>query len=423
MNILIVGSGAKEYTLAKLFSNYDNVNIVFVAPGNDAIGEFANCIDIKANNTDELLEFAKANEIDLTIASSEQAIMYEIAEKFNDAGLLIFSPTATASRICTSKSTGKKFMYKTKIQTPKFGIFDRENMAIDYARRSKYPLLLKTDNHLPGENTIICSSFKEAKRKIEDSFANFNKKIVLEDFVEGQEFSYYIITDGYNAMPIMSVVPYKYNLNGNGGLITSGIGAYAPFYMLDTELESRIFKEIVYPALDSLAKNKTNYVGVLGIDIIIDKNKELNVLEFNSFFQEPDAQCILELLDCNFLNLMKAAIAGSLADDYAEIPTKSGYAASVVLVSGNYPANLKSGSVIYGLEEAGAEDVEISHFKTRKNVYSEYETLGGRAIAVTSSASTLGRAVDKVYEAIELINFDGMKYRTDIGKRLPAGIL
>ena len=125
----------------------------------------------------------------------------------------------------------------------------------------------------------------------------------------------------------------------------------------------------------------------------------------------------------HFLNLLKAAIAGSLADDYAEIPTKSGYAASVVLASGNYPANLKSGSVIYGLEEAGAEDVEISHFKTRKNVYSEYETLGGRAIAVTGSASTLGRAVDKVYEAIELINFDGMKYRTDIGKRLPAGIL
>ncbi len=423
MKILIVGSGAKEYTLAKIFSGYNSVDTVFVAPGNDAIGEFANCIDIKANNTDELLEFAKINEIDLTVASSEQAVMYEIAEKFNEAGLLIFSPTAAASRICTSKSTGKKFMYKTKIQTPKFGVFDRENIAVDYARRSKYPLLLKTDNHLPGENTIVCNSFKEAKRKIEDSFSNFNKKIVLEDFVEGPEFSYYIITDGYNAMPLMSVVPYKYNLDGNGGLITSGTGAYAPFYMLDTALESRIFKEIVYPVLDSLAKNKTNYVGILGIDIILDKDKQLNVLEFNSFLQEPDAQCILKLLDCNLINLMKAAIAGSLADDYTEIPLKSGYAASAVLTAGNYPSNLKKGSIIYGLEEAEEEDVEIAHFKTRKNIYSEYETLGGRAIAVTGAASTLGLAVDKVYEAIQLINFDGMKYRTDIGKRIPAGIL
>lgn len=423
MNILIVGSGAKEYSLAKLFSTYDNVNLVFVAPGNDAIGEFANCIDIKANNTDELLEFAKANEIDLTIASSEQAVMYEIAEKFNAEGILVFSPTAAAARICTSKSTGKKFMYKTKIQTPKFGIFDRENMAVDYARRSRYPLLLKTDNHLPGENTIVCNSFKEAKRKIEDSFTNFNKKIVLEDFVEGQEFSYYIITDGYNAMPLVSVVPYKYTLDGNGGLITSGIGAYAPFYMLDAELEARIFKEIVYPTLDSLAKNKTNYVGILGIDMILDKNKQLNVLEFNSFFQEPDAQCVLALLNCNFINLMRAAIAGSLADDYSEVPIKSGYSSSVVLVSGNYPSNLKCGSIIYGLEEVEEEDVEISHFKTRKNVYAEYETIGGRAIAVTASAATLGRALDKVYDAVRIINFDGKKYRSDIGKHLPAGIV
>ena len=246
---------------------------------------------------------------------------------------------------------------------------------------------------------------------------------MLEDYAEGQEFSYYIITDGYNAMPLMSVVPYKYNLDGNGGLITSGIGAYAPFYMLDTEMESRIFKEIVYPTLDSLAKNKMNYVGILGIDIILDKNNQLNVLEFNSFFQEPDAQCILELLDCNIINLMKAAIAGSLADDYTEIPVKPGYSASVVLVSGNYPANLKSGSIIYGLEDAEAEDVEIAHFKTRKNIYSEYETLGGRAIAVTATASTLGRAIDKVYDAAQLISFDGMKYRTDVGKRLPTGIL
>ena len=424
MNILIVGSGAKEYTLAKLFSKYENINMIFVAPGNDAIGEFANCIDIKANNTDELLEFAQANDIDLTIASSEQAIVNEIAEKFNEAGRLIFAPTAAAARICTSKSTGKKFMYKTKIPTAKFGIFDRENVAVDYARRAKYPLLLKTDNHLPGENTIVCTSFKDAKRKIEDNFLNFNKKIVLEDFIEGQEFTYYIITDGYNAMPILSAVPYKYALNGNGGLITSGIGAYAPYYMLEADIESRIFNEIVYPTLDSLAKNKTNYTGILGIDIILDRNKQPFVLEFNSFLQEPDAQCILKLLDCNLINLMKAAIAGSLADDYSEIPVKAGYCASVVLTAGNYPANnLKSGSVIYGLEEAAEEDVEIAHFKTRKNLYAEFETTGGRAIAVTGSASTLGLAVDKVYEAIQLVNFDGMKYRTDIGKRLPAGII
>lgn len=420
MNILIIGSGAKEYSLAKLISQYENTSLVFVAPGNEAIAEFANCINIKADDIDELLEFAKANEIDMTIAASEKAIENDIAQKFNNEGLTIFAPTAEAARIAANKSVSKKFMYKTKIPTSKFGIFDRENMAVDYARKSKYPLVVKTDEHLHGENVYICDNFKIAKRVIEDLFDSKEKKVILEDFIAGQEFSYYVITDGYNAMPLASAVPYKGTLEGNGGSITSGLGAYAPFYMIDRTLEGKIFKEIVYPALDELSRNGNQYVGILGIDIILDRSGKLNVLEFNPFFKEPDAQCILEILDENLTDVMKAAIAGSLVDDYNEIRQKPLFSTSVVLSSGNYPQEGAYGNIISGIDEA-QEYSEVAHFNTLKDTDGNYVTAGGRTLVVTANASTLEKAAERLYESVSMIEFDSMKYRKDIGKTVLIG--
>jgi phosphoribosylamine--glycine ligase len=420
MKILIIGSGAKEYTLAKQISYYENTDLVFVAPGNDAIAEFANCIDINANEIDELANFAKTNEIDLTIVCSERAIENDIAEKFNEQGLMVFAPTVEAARITTSKSVSKKFMYKTKIPTPRFGIFDRENIAIDYARKSKYPLIVKTDMHEHGENVFVCDTFVIAKRIINELFDRQHKKVIIEDFVAGQEFSYYIITDGYNAMPLTSVVPYKYVLEGNGGAITSGLGGYAPFYMIDSKIEERIFKKIVYPALDELSKNGAPYIGILGIDIILDRLGNLNVIEFNPFFKEPDAQCALQIIDENLLNVMQSAITGTLVDEYREIMQKDLYSASVVLSAGNYPNEGTYGSTISGLNEA-EEYGTIAHFNTIKNNNNEFMTKGGRTLVVTSTGATLEKAVNNMYECAEEINFDSCKYRKDIGKTLCIG--
>ena len=419
MNVLIVGSGAKEYTLAKLMKSYENVDLVFVAPGNDAIKEFAACIDIKADDTDELLEFAKANEIDLTVACSEKSIEAGIADKFNEAGLMIFAPAIDAAKIAISKSAGKKFMYKTKIPTPKFGIFDRENMAVDYARKSPMPLLIKTDNHQKGENVVVCESFKTAKRVIEEAFDRQNKKLVMEDYVLGQEFSYYVITDGYNAMPLTSVVPYKYSLNGDGGLVTSGMGAYSPFYMLNHEIERRIFKEIIYPALDELGRNNNQYIGILGADIVLDRYGKLNVLEFNPFLKEPDAECVFALVNENLADLMRAAVMGTLMDMFPEVRIKQQYAVSVVLTAGNYPVSGRSGCTITGLDEID-EDIPIAHYNTIKNQSGNYETTGGRTLSITACGATLESAAQQAYENIKFIKYDCKKHRTDIGKVLPS---
>ena len=420
MKILIVGSGAKEYTIAKLVSQYEETELVFVAPGNDAIAEFSNCIDIKADDLENLVEFAKANEIDLTIAASEKAIASGIADKFNEAGLMIFAPTQEAAKITNSKSAAKKFMYKTKIPTPKFGIFDRENMAVDYARKSKYPLVIKTDAHQHGENVFICDNFKIAKRIIEDLFDSAQKKVIIEDYVAGQEFSYYVISDGYNAMPLNSVVPYKSVLEGNGGALTSGLGAYAPFYMIDSNLESKIFNQIVYPALDELSKGRNQYVGILGIDIILDRNGNLNVIEFNSFLKEPDAQCVFDLLDDDIARIMNATVVGSLVDDYREIASKPLFSTSIVLSSGSYPSEGSYGDVITGLEEA-QEHCEVAYFNTIKDANGNMLTSGGRTLVLTTEASTLEKSAQKLYECVELVGFDSMKYRKDIGKTVIIG--
>ncbi len=417
MRILITGSGAKEYTLAKKMKECENVDLVFVAPGSDAISEFANCVDIDAGDIDDLLEFARANEINMTIACSEKSILNGIADRFNEAGLMVFAPSVEAARVCLSKSAAKKFMYKTKIPTPKFGVFDRENMAIEYARKSAMPLVVKYDNHMHGVNAVVCDSFNEAKRAIEQAFGDFQKKIVIEDYIDGKEFSYYIITDGFNALPLNSVVPYKYSLNGDGGAINSGVGAYAPFYMLDNSLERRIFKDVIYPALDELAKNGNSYVGILGVDMILGRDGEINVLEFNSFLQEPDAQCVLNLLDENIFYLMRSAIIGTLVDLYPDVKTIPQYAASVVLNAGNYPVSLRGGAVIYGLEELD-DEIDVAQFKTIGLSDGTYKTIGGRTLVLTAVGATLSSAVNKVYENVELVKFEGMRYRTDIGNHL-----
>ena len=287
----------------------------------------------------------------------------------------------------------------------------------------------KCDNYIQFDETkyesgqslvFICDNFKIAKRIIEDLFDSAQKKVIIEDYIAGQEFSYYVISDGYNAMPLNSVVPYKSVLEGNGGAMTSGLGAYAPFYMIDSELESKIFKQIVYPALDELAKSRNQYVGILGIDIILDRSGNLNVIEFNSFLKEPDAQCVLSLLDDDIAKIMNATVVGSLVDEYREIASKPLFSTSLVLSSGNYPSEGTYGEVITGLEEA-EEHCDIAYFNTLKDSGGNILTTGGRTLVLTTEASTLEKSAQKLYECVELVGFDSMKYRKDIGKTVFIG--
>ena len=271
--VLIIGSGAGEYTLAKRIAELDEIATVFVASGNDAMKEFSTVVDIRENNVQELLEFALENAIDLTIASSELAIKNDIASIFQRNNQMIFAPTKESASICLSKSSGKKFMYKTRIPCPKFGIFDKPSLAIDYVKTSNMPVVIKTDEY-QEKGVFVCNAFSIAKAFIEELFESGEKKVIVENYVLGHEFSFYVITDGYHALPLGSVATYKQELEGNGGLITEGMGAITPDYKVSKQIEQRILQQIIYPTLNTLARERTPYVGILGVDLIMTREEQ-----------------------------------------------------------------------------------------------------------------------------------------------------
>lgn len=411
-NILIIGNSAVEYSLAQKLSMLDEVEKVFVAPGNDAMAEFATVVDIREDNIQELLEFVLENSVDMTIASSEKAIKSDIAALFQTNNQMIFAPTAASANICTSKAFGKKFMYKNHILCPKFAIFDKLAMALDYVKNSRMPVVIKTDEHQGSKGIMICSSFSIAKSYIEELFECGENKVIIEDFIPGHEFSFYVITDGFHALPIGCAATYKYSLEGNGGLVTSGMGAFVPDYKISKQVEKKILQQVVYPTLNNLARNHTPYVGIMGIDFILDSQERFFALEFNSFLQAPECQGILGLMNENLYSLFEACAIGSFADDFVKLDISDSYAVSCVLSSGK-----NENGIIYGLDDLD-EETKVAHFNTRKNPYLEYETKGGRTLVLTRTAKTLSRALDNLYDEISLINFEGMKYRKDIGEKI-----
>lgn len=348
----------------------------------------------------------------LTIASSEKAIKTDIASYFQQHGQMIFAPTASSAHVSISKAAGRKFMYKNRMPCPRFAIFDRPNLAMDYVKNCRMPIVIKTDEHQGAKGVMVCASLSIAQAFIDELFDSSEKRIIVEDFVLGHEFSFYVITDGYHAIPLGTAATYKYALDGNGGLVTSGQGSFVPDYKVSRQVEKKILQQIIYPTLNSMARAHTPYVGILGVDCILTYDEQLFALEFNSFLQAPECQGILELLDENLYDLMNACVVGSFADDYHKIDIEDSYAVSCVLSSGK-----KQGSVIYGLGHLD-ETTRVGHFNTKKNPITGYETKGDRALVITKKAKTLTRAIGSLYDEVSLIKFDGKKYRKDIGKNV-----
>lgn len=407
-NVFIIGSGEASYTLAQKLSELEEVSEIFVAPGNDAMKEFSTVVDIRENSIQELLEFALENAIDLTIVQSETAIKNDISGVFQSHNQMLFAPTKQSANICIDKIAGKKFMYKSGILCPKFATFDRPQLAIDYVKKANMPVVIKTEEHQPN-GVLVCNSFQIAKSFIDDLFEKGEKRVLIEDYIYGHEFSFYVITDGYHALSLGSVATYKSELDGNGGVLTEGMGCITPDYKVSKNIEQQIMAQIVYPTLNSLAHHHTPYVGVLGIDLILTEEGQLFAIEFNPFLKTPDQQGILALLNENLYNLFQACVVGSFADDYNTIDIADSYAASCLL------AGRKEGVIIEGIDELDS-DTSVAHLNTHKNKYLEYEATGLRPIVLTRTARVLSKAITDLYEEVSVVKFDGMKFRKDIGK-------
>lgn len=405
--VLIVGNSAKEYALVKKFKNYDCD--IFVLSGNSAISELAECVDIREENVQEILEYVLENAIDLTIVTSEVAIKNNIAELFQANNQLIFCPTAQSAQFTLSRSAGKRFLYKLRIPTPRFGIFDKLPLAIDYLKNAPMPQVIRADENSNSADRLVCTTFAASKTFVEDLFNKDENKVVLEDYVYGHEFTIYVVTDGYSALHLATVANYKFAEDGDGGILTSGVGAYTPDYKISSDIENSVMQNVVERVLASLQRKETPYLGVLGIDCVLTTDGNFVTLDFKPFLSDHDAEAVLNLVDENLLTLFEACAVGSFADDYEKIDVSDNSSVSCVISS------RKKGEIIKGLELV---ESDITHFATTKNKYFEYETVEGKTLVLTKTAKTLSRARKHLYEDVELVSFSGKKCRNDICEKV-----
>ena len=405
--ILIVGNSPKAYALAKKLSEKHEI---YITPSSDALKEFTTCLDIRENNVNELLEFALENSIDMTIAVSDIAINADIATVFTSNNQPIFAPTAKACNIMNDKSFAKKTLHKLRIPTPKFGIFEKLNLANDYMKNQKIPFVIKTNDN---NSATIVTSLNVAKNIAESVFAEKNKKLIIEDYVYGTPFSFYAITDGYKALPIGSSLTYKHALEGNGGQLTSGMGACSPNYKISIDNEYFLMDNVIYPTLDSLEIAGNPYLGILGVNGILTEEGQISVLGWQSFTQDFDTDAILNSIEDDLYTLFESCIIGSFSDEVSNININNNQSVSLVLTCKNKESKENSISGIDNIDD----NTMISFYPSViKNKYLEYEAQYGNVIVLTSTASSLSKAKTKVYEDASDINYDGIFYRKDISK-------
>ncbi len=416
MKVLVIGSGAKTHSLVWKLTQSKRVSSIFCTLDNPGIKKLAEIVDIRENEADKLYNFIKENQIDLTVIESLTTGVTGLADTLRKKGFNVFGAGESSSKIQYSKGFAKKFMYKYKIPTPQFGVFDKENQAVEHARKAKYPQVIKFDSRIPGTGTIICESFNEAKNAISFCLKNLYKPIVLENYIPGRKISFQVVTDGYDAVPLPVSYVYEKSEEGERGFNTEGMGAYSPVLSVDKELESKIGSRIFFPLIDGLNAEKMGFAGVLSANIIIDEKNNPYLSGINVSLGDPEAQTIIPILNEDLFEIMMSCSIGALGDTYELFNTEESHSVCVTLAAEGYPGEYKKGAVIEGLEDIVDDNTFVFHSGTKKNIYSEIVTDGGRVLSIVSKGSTLSRARDLVYESVKLIHFQGMKYRKDIAR-------
>lgn len=405
--ILIIGNGAKEYALAqKLAEKHD----IFVTPASDSLKEFTTCLDIRESNAAEILDFVMENDIDMTIPLSVAALKSNIVELFNKNNRKIFAPDSKAAKIVFDKALAKKVLYKLRVPTPKFGIFEKQNMVLDYIKNQKVPFVLKTDEI---NSAVVLTSQLLAKSLVDASFIEKNNRIIIEDYVYGTAFSFYAITDGYKALPFGSSITYKHKLEGDGGQLTSGMGACSPNYKLTTENEYFLMDNVIYPTLDYLEIESNPYLGILGVNGILMQDGRISILGYQSFMQDCDTAPVLNTVGDDLYNLFESCCLGSFSDEVGGIVYNDLYSSSLVLTCKN---KVNKENIISGLDNLD-EDTQITFYPSvSKNRYLEYEASEGAVLVVCTKAATSANSVLKMYEEADFIDFDSKYFRKDICK-------
>lgn len=419
MKVLVIGGGGREHAIVWKLMQSPKVDRIYCAPGNAGISEIAECIDIKGDDLDGLIDFVKYNWIDLTVVGPEAPLAAGIVDRFIKEERTIFGPVAAGARLEGSKKFSKDFMQRYGIPTAEYKTFSSLAQAKDYVRLKGAPIVVKADGLAAGKGVIVAKTVEEAASALEmimkdKVFGDAGKRVVVEQCMMGEEASFMFLTDGETVVPLATSQDHKQIFDGDTGPNTGGMGAYSPAPVLTAELQEEIMETIVAPVMKGLKREQIKYRGVIYVGIMMNNGKP-HVLEFNVRFGDPEAQPVLSRLDSDLFELLKATAEGRLND--VEVKWKDDVSICVVLSSDGYPGPYEKGKKITGLDSVrDKKDVVVFHAGTGlKN--GDVVTTGGRVLGVTALGRDIKAAQDKAYSAIKEIGFEGMYYRKDIGDK------
>lgn len=416
MKILVVGGGGREHAICWKLSKEANVDKIYCAPGNAGISNVAQCIDIQDSDIENLLNFAKENQIDLTIVGPEIPLVAGIVDKFEKEGLKIFGPNKKCAQLEGSKAFSKDFMIRHNLPTAKYKEYTDLDEAISEIDSFGYPVVIKADGLAAGKGVVIPENREDAittlKEMMSDKkFGNAGDKIVVEEFLTGIETSILAFVDNDTIVPMVSSKDHKKVFEGETGLNTGGMGTFSPSEIYTDELAKEVQEKILDKTLEGFKKDNLNYKGILFVGLMITEDGP-KILEYNVRFGDPETQSVLFRLDTDLNKIISAILDNNLKN--IEINYSKEEAICVMLTSGGYPENYEKGKVISGLENLDS-DIVVFHSGTKfdnENIV----TNGGRVIGITAKSKTVKEAAQKVYENIKKINFEKMHYRKDIWK-------
>jgi len=418
MKILVVGSGAREHTLTWKIAQSPKVKELFIAPGNAGTAKIAHNLDIKAEDNEGLLKFARDNRIDLTVIGPEQPLANGIVDLFQKNGLAVFGPTQKAAEIESSKVFSKDLLQRHGIPCAKSVSFSDFETADKYLQKLVAPIVIKADGLAAGKGVVIAESVKEAQQALagmmkDKTFGASGEKVVIEEHLSGREMSFFVFTDGKTIAPTVPSCDYKRIFDDNKGPNTGGMGSYSPPQFYNTVLGDIIMKTIMKPVTLALADEGRPYKGTLYGGLMITANNVPKVIEFNARLGDPETQVVLPRLKTDLLDIMLAVVNNSL--DKIKIEFDDNASVGVVMASGGYPGSYKTGYPIRGLDDID-KDILVFHAGTKAGKGGEILTGGGRVLTIVATGKDLAEARKKVYKNITRINFEGCYFRKDIAE-------
>ena len=419
MKVLVIGSGGREHAICWKINQNPDVDQIYCIPGNGGIEDIAECPqDVPVNDFDMLAAFVREKQIDFTVVGPEQPLVDGIVDYFENIGLPVFGPNRTAAQIEGSKIFSKQLMAKYNIPTAEFREFYDADAALQYLNSlSERPIVVKADGLAAGKGAIVCPGLDTARAAVDDMmnkaiFSAAGSKIIIEEFMTGEECSIFVITDGKDYLTLSPAQDFKRALDGDKGKNTGGMGSYAPTPFLTADLYEKAVSRIIVPTLSAFQSEGIEYTGVLYCGLMLTPQGP-KVVEFNCRFGDPETQVVLPLLKSDLLEIMQAVHARKLGKIRAELHQQ--HAAGVVLASGGYPDAYAKGKVISGLDSVPG-DMLVFHAGTKRED-GDIVTSGGRVLVVAGLAASLKEAVDKAYQGVSHIDFQNQHFRKDIAER------